>query len=163
MDDVIANPADKAPWPKYLALELVLQTAPIDKILEAQGVDKTDFITRISTDPRFVAEYKELAEQAKQEGFSYRMKARAQAEGMLTTTWNMVQNEKTPAAVRADLIKFTTRVAGLDIKDAEQAAPKDRVSITINLGMGAAPRVIQGETLTAAPKVTAVEEVGDHG
>jgi hypothetical protein len=107
----------KGEYPAGLALELVLSTLPPEEILAAYNLSADEF-KKISRLPAFRKEFKELQEAAKDEGFAYKMKAKAQAEGMLQTTWEMVHNQMTPAAVRADLIKFMARVAGYDIKEA---------------------------------------------
>jgi hypothetical protein len=66
---------------------------------------------------------------------SFRIKAMLQADELLKTSWGMIHNGALPATVRADLIKFTIRVAGLDAsKDGGgPGGDKPTFSITVNL------------------------------
>jgi len=108
------NPA-LSPYPEGLALELVLQTGTPENILEAYHLT-TDQFVEIAKLPSFKKEYQMYLEMSKEDGFSYKMKCRAQAEGMLKVQWDMVHDITTPPSVRADLIKFNARVAGYDKK-----------------------------------------------
>jgi hypothetical protein len=71
-------------------------------------------------------------EAMQREGMSFRVKARLQSEALLETSWKMIHNQNTPSAVRADLIKHTHRVAGLEPK--EQPNQVTPLNIQINLG-----------------------------
>mgnify|MGYP003624820705 FL=1 len=143
-----SDPAVATGYPAGLALELALRVAKPSEVLKAYNLTLPAFQAIMSI-PAFKIEYKELCEQAKDEGFSYKMKARAQAEGMLRTTWQMVQDVTTPAAVRADLIKFNARVAGFDKKDnGDVGVAADKIRITINLGDNDVKQ-IEGTTISA--------------
>lgn len=143
-----SDPAVATGYPAGLALELALRVAKPSEVLKAYNLTLPAFQV-IMAIPAFKIEYKELCEQAKDEGFSYKMKARAQAEGMLRTTWQMVQDVTTPAAVRADLIKFNARVAGFDKKDnGDVGVAADKIRITINLGDNDVKQ-IEGTTISA--------------
>ena len=57
-------------------------------------------------------------------GASFRAKAKLQAEMLLDTSWKLIHNASTPPAVKADLIKYTTKVADLEPKkDSGESAP----------------------------------------
>lgn len=133
------NPALHKGYPVGLALELALKVADPVEVLKAYNIDGTEW-ARIRRIPAFQKEYRELVEKSKESGFSYQMKAAAQAEGLLKTTWDLIQDADTPASVRADMIKFTARVAGYDQKDINRPmfAPggdgTGGITITINLG-----------------------------
>ena len=81
------------------------------------------------------------------------MKARAQAEELLTTSWLLIHNEDVSPSVKADLIKSTVKWAGLEVKGTEDnGAGNAGVSITINLGDKDDPkdaRVINAEVADA--------------
>jgi hypothetical protein len=62
---------------------------------------------------------------------TFRIKARMQAEGLLQTSWHLIHNKDTPAAVKADLIKHTWKVAGVEPK--ETMAAITPLQIMINL------------------------------
>ena len=66
---------------------------------------------------------------------TFRLKARAQAEELLTTSWTMIHNPEVNAAVKADLIKHTVKWSGLEPKnDNIVDGNNGGVRITINLG-----------------------------
>ena len=129
------NPVNTG-YPAGLALELALKIAKPSKVLETYGVNRVEW-DRIRKIPAFQIEFRELTEKAKEKGFSYQMKAAAQSEALLQTTWDLINDRGTPASVRADMIKFTARTAGYDQKDAKQVLDgeiTDKINITINLG-----------------------------
>lgn len=64
--------------------------------------------------PKFVAEVQAAQEALKVEGVSFRKKAQFQADELLSTSWKLVHDPDTSAAVKADLIKSTVRWAGYD-------------------------------------------------
>jgi len=154
-----ANPALSAPYPPNLALELVLKSAPPEEILDAYGISVQQFV-EISKNPAFAAEYKELAEKAKEEGFSYRIKARAQSEAYLKTSWDMVQDKETPPSVRADLIKWTGKMAELEPnpKAGPEASAREQIVININLGDGDV-RTIDGISAVIEPAVQTAQQI----
>lgn len=126
-----ADPADAGLFPPGLVLDLALQTAPAADILAAYGLTVEDFRVIIKN-PNFVAEYKAIRDQMKEEGFSFRLKARAQAESLLSTSWKMIHDPNTPPGVRKDLIVQTVKWANLEPKEGEPQ--RQAVSIQINLG-----------------------------
>lgn len=124
-------------YPPTLPIEVAMRTAPIRQICEAYGIDRDEW-DALRVHPMFIADVKAAMDTLKEEGMSFTFKARMQAEELLKTSWQMIQNTATPPTVRADLIKFTIRAAGLD-KSAEKAADKDQgrfaphLNIQINL------------------------------
>lgn len=129
------NPVNTG-YPAGLALELALKIAKPSKVLETYGINRPEW-DRIRAIPAFQLEFRELSEKAKEKGFSYQMKAAAQSEALLQTTWDLIQDRGTPASVRADMIKFTARTAGYDQKDVKGLLGEegtDKINITINLG-----------------------------
>jgi hypothetical protein len=64
---------------------------------------------------------------------SFKLKARLQAEELLKTSWRLIHEPTTGAAVRADLIKATMRWAGYEQKEAAGTASSN-LNIQINLG-----------------------------
>jgi hypothetical protein len=61
------------------------------------------------------------------------MKARAQAEELLVTSWTLIHSPDVSAAVKADLIKQTVKWGGLEPKNEAEATAGGGVKITINL------------------------------
>lgn len=123
-------------YPATLPIELVLKTAPLERICEAYRLTRED-LERLLADERFKADLKAAADMLKKEGMSFKMKARLQSEGLLQTAWKMIHAdpEVIPPSVQADLLKFVVRVAGLDAsKDQAAAAGGTALQININLG-----------------------------
>lgn len=101
------------PYPASLPLELALNTSPLHEILAAYELTPTQFKS-ILNNPSFRKEHEQYQEELKTEGFSFRQKAKSQAEAYLQVAWDLVNNPLTPAAVKADMIKQTVRWSRLD-------------------------------------------------
>lgn len=50
-------------------------------------------------------------------GISFKLKARVQAEDLLTHSYNIATDPEAPASVRADIIKWTAKMAGYEPKE----------------------------------------------
>lgn len=131
------NPAEIETYPASLPIEVALKTASVKDICEAYGLSEEDWL-RLKSDPVFVAEVAALRETLKKDGMSFKMKAQLQAEELLNTSWALIHshNDDVPPNVKADLIKFIIKAAGLDAsKDqAANAGPGNALQININLG-----------------------------
>lgn len=131
----LADPATMG-WPPTLPVEIAMKVAPIRDICEAHGIERADW-DRLRADETFVAAVQEAHEALKRDGMSFRVKARLQSEELLKTAWAMIHapNDEVPANVKADLLKFTIKAAGLDgSKDQLAASQQNALSININLG-----------------------------
>lgn len=117
------------PYPRGLILDLLLKTAPVADLLVAYKLSVDEF-QRLTQHPVFRQDMRDMRDRMREEGFSFRVKAGAQAEAYLTQAWNMVHDPETPASVRADLLKFTIKLAGFEPKpqtaaqDAANAIPQ---------------------------------------
>lgn len=111
-----ADPA-KFGWPPTLALEVALKTMPIKGLCEAYGYDRADWDT-IRANPAFVAEVQAASESLKKEGMAFKIRAQMQSLDLLKESWRLIHANpaEVPANVKADLIKATWRVAGLEPK-----------------------------------------------
>lgn len=141
------NPADPARlgYPPTLPVELALRTSSTRAVCEAYGISEDEW-DLIRNDPTFLADLQRAVDMLKEEGMSFRFKAKLQAEEMLKTNWRMVHDPNTPPAVRADLIKATMRWAQYDTPpSAQQLPPGAGFSININFaGSAREPRLING-------------------
>jgi hypothetical protein len=85
-------------------------------------------------DPVFIKKVEHYREEVRDKGLTFRMKARAQAEELLVTSWTLIHSPDVSAAVKADLIKQTVKWGGLEPKDSVDAnLGGGGVKITINL------------------------------
>jgi hypothetical protein len=127
------DPASIA-WPPTLPVEIALKTAPLNDIREAYGYSQEEWM-RLRDDAAFLADLAAAVQMVKQEGMSFRLKARLQAEELLKTSWRLIHApaDEVPSSVKADLIKATARWAGYDNKE-NAAATGPSFAIQINLG-----------------------------
>lgn len=134
----LLNPGDPAElgYPATLPIEVALKTAPIADICAAYGLSRDDW-NDLRVNPLFVADLAKAVESLKRDGMRFRVKAQMQSEELLKTSWRLIHapGDEVPPAVKADLIKFTIRSAGLDgSKDQGAAAQATPLQIQINLG-----------------------------
>ena len=137
------------PWSDRLAMDiaLVLEASgeTLDEVMGRHSITVDD-LGRYNSDKVFLHKVGYLREEIRTKGMTFRLKARAQAEELLTTSWTLIHSSDVSAAVKADLIKSTVKWGGLE-------PPKDfsgvdnqggGVSITINLGNNVSlPKVIE--------------------
>ena len=107
------NPAQSAPYPRGLALDLVLRTAPLPDLLKTYELTPLQ-AKEIMQNPAFRLEFDTLKDSIGQEGFAFKQKAAAQAEAYLELLWNMAHDNAVPSSVRADIVKNTVKWAALD-------------------------------------------------
>lgn len=121
-------------YPATLPIELALRIATPKKICEAYGITREEF-EALCRNPTFRDDLRRARELVRKEGMSFKIKAMLQSDELLKTSWEMIHNKALPATVRADLIKFTVRVAGLDasMDRGGNASDKPTFSITVNL------------------------------
>ena len=117
-----------------LPVELALKTAPIETIYRAYGLSDEEFELLMAS-PAFIAAYKEAQSLVKEEGMAFKLKAKMQAEEMLKVSWSMVHDKETPPSVRADLLKWTSRVAGFEPKNVEQGSGLAQQSLNIQINL----------------------------
>ena len=119
-------------WPATLVIDVALGVND-DTLCSAYDMQH-HMLQRIKESPIFLAQLRQVQSELAKDGASFRLKAQAQADALLTTSWEIIQNGETPANVRADLIKATVKWAGLDGKDSETSTGSGGFSININLG-----------------------------
>lgn len=147
-----------APWTDHLALDIAMSLEksgdPIVDILARHSLKQSDLVA-YSADPVFSRRVEGFRKELRDGGLSFKLKAKAQAEELLTTSWVLIHAPDTSPAVKADLIKSTVKWAGYESKDeAGGNNPNNGVSITINLGgpdkpsitnvTGTTPQLIEG-------------------
>lgn len=124
-------------FPPTLPLEVAMKQAPIKSICEAYGITREAW-REIAVDPTFVATVQMWREELQKDGVSFKIKARLQAEELLKTSWNMIHgpDDVVPANVKADLIKFTIRAAGLDGSKDQANGGGNTTAMQININLG---------------------------
>lgn len=132
-------PLNHTKWSDRLAFDVAL-------LLEGSGETMQELMTRhnidansllvFNSDPVFLKKVEHYRDEVREKGLTFKLKARAQAEELLTTSWLLIHDPSTSPAVKADLIKSTVKWAGLEPKGdvAVDGAAGGGVRITINLG-----------------------------
>jgi hypothetical protein len=119
-------------FPPTLPLELALGEIPRNQILEAYKLTPETWDV-LRKNPVFQKALRDAVELLQKDGMSFRIKARMQSEALLETSWNLIHSAHTPSAVKADLIKHTHRVAGLEPKGDAAGGGGTNLQININL------------------------------
>lgn len=136
-----ATPLDPSElgWPPTFPIELALRVAPVREVCDAHGIDRFEW-DRLRHDPGFQNVLASYVKLTREEGASFKLKARIQSEELLSTSWELIHSKDTPAVVKADLIKHTIRFAGLDASIEQRAIASggggggNNFQININLG-----------------------------
>lgn len=120
-------------YPPTLPIELALKTAPEETIREAYEFTPHQWAA-LKRSSQFQRDLVAAQDMLRTEGMSFKAKARLQSEELLTTSWKMIHDARVPATVRADLIKFTVRAAGLEAK-ATEGGMDSTTPLQININM----------------------------
>ena len=102
-----------------LAYELALKLDESPVIFQRHGYDAGQALALIET-PEFSKLLERVAKDVREQGLTFRAKARVMAEDLLQHGYEIATDEYASAAVRADLIQWFARVA-----DLEPAVKKD--------------------------------------
>jgi len=138
------NPSDPARlgYPATLPLELAMRTSSTRAICEDYGITEEEWEC-IRHEPLFLDDLKRAVEMLKEEGMSFKVKAKLQAEEILKTSWRLIHDPTTPPNVRADLIKSTVRWAGYDVAPgSQQTTPGSGFQFNIVFSNGDQPKLV---------------------
>lgn len=114
-----------------LALEGSGETLP--EIMTRHSITKND-LGDYNQDSMFLKKVDHLRDEVREKGMTFRLKAKAQAEELLTTSWTLIHSPDVSATVKADLIKSTVKWGNLEpTKDTVEVGSGGGVTIQINL------------------------------
>lgn len=117
-----------------LALLLEGSGEKLDELLDRHELDANDLL-KFKKDANFLKKVEAYREEVHTKGLTFKVKARAQAEELLRTSWLLIHDPIVSPAVKADLIKATVRWGGLETPAKEDGGSAGGgVTITINLG-----------------------------
>jgi hypothetical protein len=102
-----------------MACELALGLEDPLVIFRRYGYDKDQALALLQSE-QFGRLLDRIGKEVREQGLSFRAKARAMAEDLLPEAYAIATDELASSAVRADLIQWITRVADLE------PAPKDK-------------------------------------
>jgi len=129
-----------------LAYEVALGVDKADALFAKYGLARAQAVALLGS-AAFITTVKKYKEEITAGGISFKLKAKIQAEDLLTHSYLMATDPEVPFAVRADLIKWTARVAGLEPKEKDGgggAAGGFTLNLTFSGDRPAEPRVIEG-------------------
>ena len=145
-------PLNHTKWNDRLAFDVAL-------LLEGSGETMQEIITRhnidaiqmakFSADPVYLKKVEHYRTEIQEKGLTFKLKARAQAEELLTTSYMLIHDPSTSAAVQADLIKATVKWAGLEPKNTDDANAGNAGGVRITIHMGGqehSANIIEGNT-----------------
>lgn len=123
-------------WDDRFALDFAMTLegsgVPPEKLLKEYGFTPAD-LAAFSQEPLFIKKVETLQNQLKERGFTFKFKAQMQAEDLLDTSWDIIHDHEVSPAVKADLIKWTAKVAGLE---PTKETVTDNQGVKINIIMG---------------------------
>ena len=127
-------------WPPTLLIELALKTASPREIQLEYGYCDEEW-EALRTNAVFLKELAGACELVRQEGMSFKLKAKLIAEENLGEVFKLTRDKDCPHAVRGKLIELTARWAGFDPRtNGEDAAGGGALvanSLQINIQLGA--------------------------
>ena len=136
-----------------IALALEGSGESIPELMTRHGISPQE-LTDYNQDSMFLKKVEHLREEVKEKGMTFRLKAKAQAEELLTTSWTLIHSPDVSASVKADLIKSTVKWGNLEPqKDAVEVGGMGGVTIQINLPT---------QEPTAQPSVVVAPKVIEH-
>jgi hypothetical protein len=130
--------APRTRWSDRLAFDIALllegSGETVNEVTARNNISVTDLLV-FKQDASFLKKVEAYRGEIRDKGVTFRLKARAQAEELLTTSWLLIHDPSVSPAVKADLIKSTVKWGGLEPKnDVDASAGGGGVRITINLG-----------------------------
>ena len=130
-------PLKYLPWSDRLAMDIALALEGSGESLPeimARHAITADMLLSYNRDSMFLKKVEHLRDEVREKGMTFRLKAKAQAEELLTTSWTLIHAPDVSAAVKADLIKSTVKWAALEPRgDTVSENSPGGVTIHINL------------------------------
>jgi len=131
-------PINHTKWNDRLAFDVALTLEgsgdTLPELMARHRITANEILV-FNADPVFLKKVDLYRTEVRDKGITFRLKARAQAEELLTTSYLLIHDPSVSPAVKADLIKSTVKWAGLEPKDTVGVdASSGGVKITINLG-----------------------------
>jgi hypothetical protein len=146
-------PLNHTKWNDRLAFDVALTLEnsgeTLQEVMARHNISASDILA-FNADPVFLKKVEGYRTEIRDKGLTFKLKARAQAEELLTTSWLLIHDPAVSPAVKADLIKSTVRWSGYEPKQNEGLTEggSGGVRITINLGNDARDaRTIEATTI----------------
>ena len=142
-------PLHHTKWSDRLAFDVALALEgsgeTLDEIKQRHHISASELLV-FNKDPVFLKSVEKYREEVREKGLTFKLKARAQAEELLTTSWALIHSADVSPAVKADLIKSTVKWAGLEVKaDDNAGGATGGVKININFGNNTPPMTLTAD------------------
>ena len=128
-------PLSSRRWTDRFALDLAMTLEgsgdKLPVLLGDHGFTPAD-LRMFAKDPLFEQRVQAYRAQLRERGLTFKLKAQVQAELLLDTSWDIIHGADVSPAVKADLIKWTSKVAGFE---GTNVSSNDS-GVTININMG---------------------------
>lgn len=141
-----------------IAYELALGVSSASAVFAKYGLTLEE-AKRLIGLPHFLQTIREYKDELTSKGVTFRLKAKIQAEDLLTHSYVLATDPEVPAAVRADLIKWTAKMAALEPGEKDKGGGAAGAGFTLNITFardtalaGSTARLIDGQA-------TLVEEI----
>jgi hypothetical protein len=132
---------------EQMACELALEVEEPGIIFARYGYTDETAVGLLET-PGFASTLERISKEVRESGLSFKTKARAQAEQLLATSFEIATDPQQNTAVRADLVKWTCKMAGYEPKtNDEKGAGNGGLNLSITFA-GQAPQVVTHQPLT---------------
>lgn len=156
-------PLNHTKWSDRLAFDIALALEgsgeKLDEIKDRHKITASDLLV-FNKDPVFLKKVEHYRDEIREKGLTFKLKARAQAEELLTTSWGLIHSADVSPAVKADLIKSTVKWAGLETKtDEANVGVAGGVKININFGNNAPPMVVTATAESEGELIEYTDEV----
>lgn len=125
-------------WPPTLPIELALKTASPVELQVEYGYTDAEW-EALRRNPVFLRELAGACELVRQEGMSFKLKAKLIAEENLGEVFRLTRDKDCPHAVRGKLIELTARWAGFDprtIPEGASGGPVNANTLNIQINLG---------------------------
>lgn len=129
---VLQDP-NTAPWPPKLAFDIAMGGDPSD--LKVMYELSEDEYFRIINHPAFRREVSEHAKEIRENGVSFRTKAKIFAETYLAEVDSIVANNEIAATTRLDAIKSVVKWAGLEPQVSREGANSSSPQFNIQINL----------------------------
>ena len=129
-----------------IAYEIALGVDTPHAVFANYGLGDSEALALVGN-AAFVATIQRYKEEIGASGVSFRLKAKIQAEDLLSHSYIIATDPETPAAVRADLIKWTARMADLEPKQDKNAGTGGGFSLNITFAGAAPAEKVVGEVI----------------
>lgn len=131
--DLSRQLSNLSPWPPRLPFDLALGIDGIDILSQRYDLTRSE-IEAFSLVPSFRMEVDKHLREIRENGVSFKEKAKVQAEEYLMKLHDIVVDPDAPASVRLDGIKSVVKWAGYEPKETKEGqAQQPQFNIQINL------------------------------